>query len=208
MAQLLKVTHIPYESIRFTQNARLIRSDSVDLERRKVLARQNAFRTRYSAGSSVDYNYISRANKAFSAKNHAANELPAVKQEPAQSAAQKPVKVNTSVQTPKPSVSVPAQQPVPETLSGNSSAVSSQVSSNIQASPVQSSVAAEPHASYAAQRGAFELRVAKGELSYVPPLVMTIVTQRPEVHFEYIGGFNYVPPDWNISSGQNMNFTV
>jgi len=207
MAQLLKVTHIPYESIRFTQNARLIRSDSVDLERRKVLARQNAFRTRYSAGNSVDYNYISRVNKAFSAKNHAANKVPAGKQEPTQSAAQKPVKVNTSVQAPKPSVSMPAQKSAPEALSGNS-ALSSQASSNIQISPAQSSVAAEPQASYAAQRGAFELRVAKGELSYVPPLVMTIVTQRPEVHFEYIGGFNYVPPDWNISAGQNMNFTV
>ena len=47
------------------------------------------------------------------------------------------------------------------------------------------------------------MRVAKGELSYLPPMVMTVVTQRPQVHIEYLGGFNYVPP--RDESGGNVN---
>lgn len=56
------------------------------------------------------------------------------------------------------------------------------------------STISEPQAAYTVQRGAFELRVAKGELSYVPPLDMTIIVQYPGTEFEYLGDFNYVPP--------------
>ena len=38
------------------------------------------------------------------------------------------------------------------------------------------------------------MKVAKGDLTYLPPMMMTIITQRPELHFEYLGDFNYVPP--------------
>ena len=48
------------------------------------------------------------------------------------------------------------------------------------------------------------MRVAKGELTYLPPLMMTIVTQRPQIHIEYLGGFNYVPPR-DGDSGSNIN---
>lgn len=65
----------------------------------------------------------------------------------------------------------------------------------------------EIRSSYTVQRGSFELRVAKGELSYIPPLVMTIITQYPDVEFEYIGGFNYVPPQKD-SSEIIMNLTI
>jgi len=62
----------------------------------------------------------------------------------------------------------------------------------------------EANSSYAMQRGAFEMRVAKGELTYLPPLMMTIITQRPQVHIEYLGGYNYLPP-LNGSSGGSIN---
>ena len=62
----------------------------------------------------------------------------------------------------------------------------------------------ETSTSYTAQRGAFEMRVAKGDLTYLPPLVMTIITQRPQVHVEYLGGFNYVPLR-NGDPGRNVN---
>ena len=45
------------------------------------------------------------------------------------------------------------------------------------------------------------------ELSYVPPLVMTIVTQYPDIQFEYTGGFHYIPPRED-SSGTNMNVSI
>ena len=47
---------------------------------------------------------------------------------------------------------------------------------------------------YLAERGSFEMRVWRGDLTFMPPLVMTIITQYPEIHFEYTGGFLYVPP--------------
>mgnify|MGYP005966572803 CR=1 FL=1 len=75
----------------------------------------------------------------------------------------------------------------------------------VHASSVQ--VPAEAAAAYIVQRGSFELRVAKGELSYVPPLVMTIVTQYPDIQFEYTGGFHYIPPRED-SSGTNMNVSI
>ena len=38
MGTLIKVTSIPFESIRFTQNARLVPSDRVAAERQKALS--------------------------------------------------------------------------------------------------------------------------------------------------------------------------
>ena len=58
--------------------------------------------------------------------------------------------------------------------------------------------------SYNAQLGALEMRVAKGDLTFLPPMVMTIVTQRPSVHIEYLGDFNYVPPRHEIGRGVNL----
>lgn len=65
-------------------------------------------------------------------------------------------------------------------------------------------ISVETSSSYTAQRGAFEMRVARGDLTYLPPLVMTVITQRPQVHIEYLGDFNYVPPR-DTDSGGNIN---
>ena len=40
MKQLIKITSVPMQTVRYTQNARLVSSDSVALERRKAIARQ------------------------------------------------------------------------------------------------------------------------------------------------------------------------
>ena len=58
---------------------------------------------------------------------------------------------------------------------------------------VQANLFAENDSAYTVDRGAFEFRVATGEVSFLPPLTMTVITQRPEVHFEYTGGYHYVP---------------
>lgn len=57
---------------------------------------------------------------------------------------------------------------------------------------------------YLVQREAFEFRIAKGDFSYIPPLSVTIVTQYPEIRFEYTGEFNYVPPRKN-AIGSTIN---
>ena len=72
------------------------------------------------------------------------------------------------------------------------------------ASAVVPDISVETNTSYTTQRGAFEMRVARGDLTYLPPLVMTIVTQRPQVHVEYLCGFNYVPP-LDSSPGGSIN---
>ncbi|MCI8531900.1 MAG: hypothetical protein HFI18_05150 [Lachnospiraceae bacterium] len=61
----------------------------------------------------------------------------------------------------------------------------------------------ESSSAYTAELGALEMRVARGDLTFLPPMVMTIITQYPELHFEYLGEFNYVPP--LDSAGNNIN---
>lgn len=68
-------------------------------------------------------------------------------------------------------------------------------------------ISVETSSSYTAERGAFEMRVARGDLTYLPPMVMTIITQRPQVHVEYLGGFNYVPPSSGEIGGSLNLFT-
>lgn len=203
MGQLIRSTTTSFEAIRFSQNARLVPSDQVDIERRKAIARHNAFRSRSSSGGpSMDMSYIHRVNKTFAAKKAVA----------AASAT-----VDMGRMAPKPA-SQPASQSVP--ISGSASARPATEGSVITSIAAEGTAAAtytgasvpsvsrvESEAAYDTQRGAFELRVAKGELSYVPAMVMTIVTQYPEVNFEYLGGFNYVPPSWE-PMGSNMNYSA
>ncbi|MBR5509241.1 MAG: hypothetical protein IKV59_04235 [Lachnospiraceae bacterium] len=68
-------------------------------------------------------------------------------------------------------------------------------------------VQAQAQAAYTQDRGSFELRVAKGELSYVPALDMTVITSYPDVQFEYLGGFQYVPPS-SAPTGENVNISL
>ena len=52
--QLLKVTTTPFQAVRFSQNARLVSSGSVDLERRKAIARMRAFQSQHSSRANLD----------------------------------------------------------------------------------------------------------------------------------------------------------
>lgn len=178
--QLLKVTSTPFQAVRFTQNARLISSGSADIERRKALARMTAFQTHSTPGrGSLDVDYVNMVNRTFRTNSTVQPEA-AVSNEAAD------VQMNDS------SGSLSIAQPV---SSAGSSVIAS--GSGTEAVPTQNvsqSVSLETDSAYTMDRGAFEFRVAKGDLTFVPPLVMTVITQRPEVHFEYLGDFNYVPP--------------
>lgn len=65
----------------------------------------------------------------------------------------------------------------------------------------------QAQATYDLEKASFELRVASGELSFAPAMDFTIVLQRPGVQFEYMGGFNYVPPSWS-PIGENLDMVL
>lgn len=212
MEQLVKVTSIPFQAIRFTQNARLIPADNVSLERQKALARHRAFQSRYRAAvSSIDLEYISKVKNAFSRKTtsgRSASSAPVAGSPPKGSVHHEAVSTEAGHIAPSSSgqisaasgesaYAIPSDFGAPAFHAGTPEPVA----------VTRRSVSPEASSAYAVQRGSFELRVARGELSYVPPLVMTIVTQYPDVQFEYTGGFHYVPPRED-SLGSNMNLSI
>jgi len=68
MQQLIKITSEPIRIETFSQNARLVSSNSVDLERRKALARSAALQKSAGQGTASLEN-IRRINRTFSQNN-------------------------------------------------------------------------------------------------------------------------------------------
>lgn len=206
MEQLIKVTSVPFQAIHFTQNARLVPADNMALERTKALARHRALQLRCrAAAGSIDFDYINKVKAAFSDESKSSRKAaPVVKQPGGPHLAKHNQTASVSSQNlPSPD----GQAPYSGRISPYRAAQEADVSAAGQ-QPVPSVPApSEASAAYTVQRGSFELRVAKGELSYVPPLVMTVITQYPDIHFEYTGGFNYIPPRED-SSGVNMNLSI
>lgn len=185
---LLKVTSTPFQAVRLSQSARLVSSDSVDVERRKAIARAKAFQSQHSGGSGMDLQYVNKINQTFS-MNSAAPQVTAPSPQTGQHTSKAAPETASAASSP---VSAPASAPAD---SGAVTGVSGSAipENTVTFSEAQSAVSLESNAAYTMDRGAFEFRVAKGELAFLPPLNMTIITQRPEVHFEYTGGFHYVP---------------
>lgn len=201
MDQLLKVTTTPFQTIRFTQNARLLPADNIMMERHKALARHNALKQSYRPGSStIDLDYINQVNLAFSEKHSGSG---AAATAPSQSS--NPMAADLPSRPPV--ESHPGYSAVSENVISKQPVIQKEVSGS-ESTRQTTAASSEISSSYAVQRGSFELRVAKGELSYVPPLVMTIVTQYPDVEFEYIGGFNYFPSPEEEISENTMNLTI
>ena len=186
--QLLKVTTTPFQAVRFSQNARLVSSGSVDLERRKAIARMRAFQSQHTSRANLDMNYVNQINRTFSTKQ---THQPTA---PAADSTAKPVidKANTAIRSSsQTSISAPASDN--HTADSDFMPVIPSSSQGSSSPEVQANLFAENDSAYTVDRGAFEFRVATGEVSFLPPLTMTVITQRPEVHFEYTGGYHYVP---------------
>lgn len=200
MEQLIKITSVPMHTVRFSQSARLVSSDSVDMERRKALARQMSFRRTHTSGSSLTMDDITKINRTFSRKNPAPQTQTVSRQQ----------EISKQQALSKQQLAATQSQPsVAQTASIPSSTGEASVSDTVtyEAAAAVSSpdnYTQEFSSSYNTQLGALEMRVAKGDLTFLPPMVMTIVTQRPELHFEYLGEFNYVPPR-DAPSGNNIN---
>lgn len=221
MELLIKITSEPIQMVRMSQGARLVSSGSADIERRKALARRMSFHRSYSSGSgSMPVEDIQRINRAF-AKSQASRAGSSPQPQPssapqytprpvAQPSAPKP-----SAQSLAPSKSTVANIPngmvvgteavLNETMPSATTAAVSTAGTSY-AAEIQD-ISVETSSSYTAERGAFEMRVARGDLTYLPPMVMTIITQRPQVHVEYLGGFNYVPPSSGEIGGSLNLFT-
>lgn len=199
MQQLIKITSDPIRIETFTQNARLVSSNSVDLERRKALARSAALHKTAGQGT-VSLENIRRINRTFSQNNVNVNPQPQKSESfQQQMISRQPQQQPTQAQIKMPKVS----QPVAD-MSAASEYIAPAASSVASVDTKVQDISMETRSSYTAQRGAFEMRVARGDLTYLPPLVMTVITQRPQVHVEYLGGFNYVPPR-DTDSGGNIN---
>ncbi len=204
MQQLIKITSVPIQTMSYRQNARLVSSDSVDMERRKALARQMSFHRSAGRSGSLPMKEITKINRTFSRRAVTASHGQTVSRyQPALHQTQ-PSVPQMSSQTVQTDVTTDfitsAASDIPVTDSGYiaaSSAVAATVSTGID-------ISMEATSSYTAERGSLEMRVAKGDLTFLPPMVMTIVTQYPELHFEYLGDFNYVPPR-NPQAGGNIN---
>ncbi len=209
MQPLIKITTEPIQIMRFTQNARLISPNSVDIERRKAIARHRMMHKTGLQGSASIEN-LSRINRTFShniqnstpqpqgRQNQTFEQLASQQQNRAASA----MRSMPKVQVPK-NVSVSTAE-LSATDSASAATAANAVATATVSSEVSQAIPAQASSSYTAQRGAFEMRVAKGELTYLPPLTMTIVTQRPSVHIEYLGGYNYVPRQTDTSTNFNL----
>lgn len=186
--QLLRVTTTPYQSVRFSQSARLVSSDSVDLERRKALSRMKAFQLQHSSsGGTVDvgYDFVNQINRTFSVQSTQQSVAPSPKSSSTTGGSSSAVS-DVTVSTDSGSMSVSSETASVETASAAES---------VPLHDVQAAVSTESNSAYTMERGAFEFRVANGDVAFVPSFAMTIMTQRPEIHFEYLGGHNYVPPE-------------
>lgn len=200
MQQLIKITSTPIRTVSYRQGGRLVSSGSVDIERRKALARQMSFQR--SAGKNfVPVKDIAKINRAFSRRPAAAVTGQNISRQEG---------AFRSVQSSASQVNIPSAPaggtPIPDiTVSDAGYAeASAVVSAPVTSSYTSTNVSLESSSAYTAELGALEMRVAKGELTFLPPMVMTIVTQYPELHFEYLGDFNYVPP-LDSPAGSNIN---
>lgn len=207
MQQLIKITSVPMRTMSYTQNARLVSSDSVDMERRKALARQMSFHRSAGRGS-LPMQDIARINRTFSRRTATAPQGENVPRRQAvfhqaQSSAPQTTSQSAPMTANAASMAYAGSDlPAP---TADYSAVSSAVAAV--SMPSGSGTSMEISSSYTAERGSLEMRVAKGDLTFLPPMVMTIVTQYPELHFEYLGDFNYVPPR-DPQTGGNINLAT
>lgn len=180
---LLKITTVPYESVKFSQGGGLVTKEQVSAEKQRALRIANL---RLSEAGADSYTYARRVRQRYS---QAAAGFQRAADVSKSTAASQFKNADSSV--------VPDSTPsVSEQEAASTRFVSQQVARN-------NAQLSEQQANYYQERGALEMKVQVGSLSFVPPLSMTIVTQRPDIQIEYLGDFNYFPPV--DESGVNLN---
>lgn len=188
MSQLITATIKNFEAVHFKQNARLVSDVDMNSVRQKMMMRQKAFKAQHAVKSvNADAEYMSQVRRAFASSA-------------ASSAA--PVADSTAAQASAVTNTAPAAVTTAPAVSA-----SAEVTNEISQTQITADAQQAVQAAYTQDRGSFEKRVATGEVSYVPELSMTIITQLPTVEFEYLGGFNYVPPS-SAPDGEHVNISL
>lgn len=196
MSQLIRVTSTPYQAVHFTQKAQLVPSDMVDVERRRAVARQIAFHSRHARGASIDMDSYQKIRRTFSLSPSPASSAPGQTAQPVQFSDPQPQTGRSST------VSIPVE----DYDYGFSESQIAAAASSLDAVSSQN-MPSRYEAAYDVQLASFEMRAARGDISYLPGFDVTVVIQRPEIHFEYLGGFNYVPPQEDVI-GRNVNLYI
>ena len=178
MGQLIKVSTTDFKAIHLLSGGKLVPSDQIDQARGRALRlstieAQKAGKQDAALQYNVNRQYQRVANHL--AYHSAMQAVSAKKQE--MDAESLPL-TGADSQSPNLYVEGNKQRAAAETL---------------EVLNAQYALRQEKTAGYLQERGAFELRVHKGELSYLPAMDMTIVTQMPEIKFEYTGDFIYFP---------------
>ena len=143
MEQLIKITTEPMRMVRFSQNARLVNSNSIDMERRKAIARQNSFRNSAGQGT-VSVEDIKRINRTFSKKNASVE----TSNDPSQQTVSRQIQSSPLPSVQEGSISLVSEAPVMVETTSAEAAVAS--------NPVEvPDISVQSNSSYAVQRGSF-----------------------------------------------------
>ena len=188
MGQLIKVSTTDFKAIHLSSGGKLVPSDQIDQARGRAL-RLSTIEAQKAGKQDAALQY--KVNRQYQrVENHfayysAMQAVSAKKQEMGTDSL--PLTGNAS---PSPNLYIQGnkQRAAAETLEALAS---------------QKALRQEKTSGYLQDRGAFEMRVQKGELSYLPAMDMTIITQMPDIKFEYTGDFIYFPKNPNI--GETMD---
>lgn len=206
MSQLIRVTTTPYQAVHFRQRAQLVPSDMVNIERRKAIARQIAFCSSHTNSSFIDMDSYQKIHRTFSQPDtlRTAGSSAAFTTASRFSSA---YSANTNIAdiSHKYSVNSGSFGP-PSDINGFEGSAGQQEAGVFYSVSMDGGSSAN-QAACDLQRSSFELRAAMGDISFIPGFDITIVTQRPDIEFEYLGGFNYVPPQ-EASTGEYINLFI
>ena len=183
MGQVLKISTMDYRAIHLSTGGRLVPSDMLDEARGRALRRttieaQIAGKAAGSFQRAVNMNYQRASQHRLLVENSATKEI------------QPDALTLTKHKVDTPNLYTESNQ-------------QRAAAESLEAYADRQALSQEKNADYLQERGAFEMRVHQGDVTYLPAMDMTIVTQMPEVKFEYTGDFIYFPKSPEI--GGNMD---
>ena len=183
MGQVIKISTTDFRAIHLSIGGRLVPSDLLDEARGRAL-RMGAMEAQIAGTHDIGYRravnlcYRSSGQVNYGALVHRMRRMEI-----------NPNALSLTKQT--------ATAPNLQTNTECATAVSTEALATVQA------LQQEKSAGYLQDRGAFEMRVQQGEIVYLPAMEMVIITQMPEIKFEYTGDFVYFPK--KASEGENLD---
>ena len=186
MGQVLKISTTDFRALHLSMGGRLVPSDLLDEARGREL-RVSAIESRNVGKSDRDFQravniQYQRATQHVQASLHKSSAAKEINPEALPLTKQK------------------AATPNLYTASNTQRAAAE----NLEAYAERQALSQEKNAGYLQDRGAFEMRVHQGEITYLPAMNMTIITQMPEVKFEYTGDFVYFPKSPEMGASMDV----